>query len=1330
MQAVVDPSARGVPQGAETAVKNPREKFQIKRQKFWKQQQRAAAGPIAKSEKIKELRQKQRAVAKAKKEKKREKEPVSAPDPLTADNLTTLKAWLSQGFLEFKWVPNVADGWLLVKEAGRGLAMTDKQINAHKRWRADAENLKAKHLVPDLAAWYQIGILEYTPALNVLKGVGFDLFVNFFGDDTTQHWAIEVPLAKELGLFVKGWVTLTEDDKEWEEGELPDPMLAISPFAEDDGADDMPALNPGVVVLETERQQEYDEYMRARMKQRNTWEKDGQLKLEKSPTEQEKGEGTVPELVEGGNPGQEPPIPDDEFPGTMHIKYWANEIFMLVIELTREELMGKNPPRTNIDENGANAALKKKYEEIKSMLVYGPNWVTDPKDMRIVTLRVRIAGFVGELPEVERQKRLETGEALSTFAENFVTKTLHAKVEEKFSTDTNLKDLLFPPDKTPTELKLVDGEAWPGERRFDILSNEIIKVAVAMSQDMAKMQGAAGWGNDAKAVNKPNPIILHNLFINLASLPDSAGEDYRISRLRIRVVAFIGAVEDDMPLEQRQQGLAGGGFDSNTFMYLKERVYEIVQDPDYVFKPSADAMEVEPGSDTVMEQQLFAAMSPANPDKVPEGGRSVAQVQEETAEKARAMQKPLPSDYHPIVEYKKTAMYTAAVNKAESDALLKNWKNAYRLLLPSVKQRYDYFYVHTDYVKDEDPLKEFYTDNQNLVEDKRYMEKGDKYKMNQVFIASGKRTNKDGKGETVYAVPSDHRESFGLFGRHQMEHFYQHMVVEGHVMFSVNPDKAIQFFPNDFCCTNVWWWESKLNFPPSSLRMHLIGQGGFNKAYRLLRSDGYELPDHFLFLPPTRVAYGMSLTQKNIANAFAPTKQNGIIYRVAYSRDGDRFGINSPLRELMLAAYCASKGIGPKIFAAYIVPGQRGEYTPPQVKMNPGDPEELLADPIYRAEVQSKDKDYKAGLKPWAPWFHDKEYQRDLNHELRKWGDSPPASMLDNKKAKAKWEQVHRSNQRGGIVERIEPINAYTPWSNEIVRTMPWDKMVVVMESYTADCSKIGKYLSDHQQQLFVDELFRCFTKMGEAGILHCDMKPLNMVQRTWFDPKIDDGTDDGTEQWNRIEIRAIDFDPYFVKLAPWLPTEVLALINAAEYFAYETCKRSHTDVNKLAIKKLKELVETCNEKYQTGVAAAFRALTPYFRGGLRAGPEKMNPGLHEDGTKNNPRWFTQTSDYESERIYNMYADEWEAARAFNFWVRSYMEGRCDRFRNSNMNAPEKAGMLERLLYWIKYQEPSKAQGYTDPDKPGNFAFNAPMGIWGDGTVLGHMGRVEDEFHE
>ena len=142
------------------------------------------------------------------------------------------------------------------------------------------------------------------------------------------------------------------------------------------------------------------------------------------------------------------------------------------------------------------------------------------------------------------------------------------------------------------------------------------------------------------------------------------------------------------------------------------------------------------------------------------------------------------------------------------------------------------------------------------------------------------------------------------------------------------------------------------------------------------------------------------------------------------------------------------------------------------------------------------------------------------------------------------------------------------------------------------------------------------------------------------------------------------------------------------------------------------------------------RALTFFDRGYIRAGPKEMNPGLYKDGTKENKRWNTATSDYENSSVYHMYADEWEAARAFNFWVRMYMERRCAAFRDSQAGTPKNAGMLEQLLYWIKYQDPSMAKGPTDADKPGNFAFNAPMGIWGDGTVLGHMGRVEDEFHE
>ena len=68
----------------------------------------------------------------------------------------------------------------------------------------------------------------------------------------------------------------------------------------------------------------------------------------------------------------------------------------------------------------------------------------------------------------------------------FVMTTLHNEVLNKFI-DTDFKALLFPPI-TPKEFKLVEDEKWPGERRFVILSKEILKLAVELSKELAKMQ--------------------------------------------------------------------------------------------------------------------------------------------------------------------------------------------------------------------------------------------------------------------------------------------------------------------------------------------------------------------------------------------------------------------------------------------------------------------------------------------------------------------------------------------------------------------------------------------------------------------------------------------------------------------------------------------------------------------------------------------------------------------------------------------------------------------------------------------------------------------------
>ena len=109
--------------------------------------------------------------------------------------------------------------------------------------------------------------------------------------------------------------------------------------------------------------------------------------------------------------------------------------------------------------------------------------------------------------------------------------------------------------------------------------------------------------------------------------------------------------------------------------------------------------------------------------------------------------------------------------------------------------------------------------------------------------------------------------------------------------------------------------------------------------------------------------------------------------------------------------------------------------------------------------------------------------------------------------------------------------------------------MVVLMESFSGDMNALS-VPHKAQKRRAVTELFRVFDEMGKAGILHCDMKPGNMVQRTWLDKNIDGDA----YSWNQIHICPIDFDPFFVKITPWLPWEVLSLINSAQYFAFLSC--------------------------------------------------------------------------------------------------------------------------------------------------------------------------------
>ena len=122
--------------------------------------------------------------------------------------------------------------------------------------------------------------------------------------------------------------------------------------------------------------------------------------------------------------------------------------------------------------------------------------------------------------------------------------------------------------------------------------------------------------------------------------------------------------------------------------------------------------------------------------------------------------------------------------------------------------------------------------------------------------------------------------------------------------------------------------------------------------------------------------------------------------------------------------------------------------------------------------------------------------------------------------------------------------------------------------------------------------------------------------------------------------------------------------------------------------------MEECNRKYPTGLAAAFRALKPDYSG--HRGPPEL------DGEKM-PE--ARRLGLEDRGISLMLSDEWEAARAFRYWVNDYLEGRCRPYAKTDAIANPKASMLARLLAFVKYKDASKAPWAWDESKPGNFPF-------------------------
>ena len=660
---------------------------------------------------------------------------------------------------------------------------------------------------------------------------------------------------------------------------------------------------------------------------------------------------------------------------------------------------------------------------------------------------------------------------------------------------------------------------------------------------------------------------------------------------------------------------------------------------------------------------------PVNPPpSAADNARSVQEVQVATIQGAASMQRPSAGAYHPIVDMRQNAGYRKAMKQFGSDAptnaeARETWMM--KALIPTVRYRSDFFYLKTDPVQESTPTDRFLSDTHLIITQNAYKmtingRKSAMYPARQ-FTLSDRQLMQTPTGigivKNIYSVQADNEQSMGFFGEQQLQHVFKHMCVEGKVLFSVNQNKAIQFFPDEFACSNVWWWESKINTMPSSLRWDVIGSGSFNVAKQLRNTDptNNNLPDHFLFLPPTRIAYGVTLQQAGVEKMFAPTKQNGIIMRQAIYDSKDIYGMQRMIREIMLGALAAAGGFGPRIFAAYVIPE---EAHVPKMRINPGDDNACFADPLYRPESKEND----AGAQPH---------------------NAPASAFYDN--PMFIWNAAGISLRNSG---RINPKTLSGDFKTH--KSDEWGKMVVVMESFAGDMSNMRA--SEPQKVLIVAELWRCTEKMSASGFLHMDNKYLNMVQRTWRK----DGTPVGPgNQWDQIEIKAIDFDPKFVKLCPWLPTEVLMLINISCFLAFDRCFHGGNDLYRKALPRLKILQANVNEKYPDGIAGAFRAILPRSSDD-RKGPDKFN-GVA--GYGQNPR----ASRYD-EKIFQMFNDEWEAARAFMYYIQNYFD---TIFRNHSCiwpgKVPSGTSILAQILSAVRHGTVERAQRPPDSRKPGVF---------------------------
>jgi hypothetical protein len=510
------------------------------------------------------------------------------------------------------------------------------------------------------------------------------------------------------------------------------------------------------------------------------------------------------------------------------------------------------------------------------------------------------------------------------------------------------------------------------------------------------------------------------------------------------------------------------------------------------------------------------------------------------------------------------------------------------------------------------------------------------------------KTNKD-PWYCQYGVAADNAE-FGLFASKREQFLYTHLIKKGGVAFAVEQQDlradAVRFFPEKYACGYAWWWMSKVDRLPLSMRWNTLASGSHTVLRRLEPTTNTErkedrFVDAFAFLPPMRTCYNQSLKSANVSTLFAACKQNGLLRRdVYFDDDATVKTLRRPMRELVLSTLAASSGFGPRVFAAWIVPAG---VQPVLLSMNAGDKNAAFADPMYNAFEASSLESYKTYQKPAEPWLAQQE-ENNTNDGVRWDGKSGTASYANLPEELSDYELQHEN--RG------------------------WQQMTMLIESFEG----VLKYMiieNEQQAQEVATQILSCMDLMSSAGIMHCALEDSRIVYRTW---RSDNQNVTTTTPWDTAEVRVVDFDPVSVKLVPWLNSDALFVVNLAMLLAQSILSANDSVLKNKAVSdrivpELKRRVELVKQQFpnDTGFVSIFQSLKPARKGREETGPTQLSYG-NGIGVIQNPR---VTDDADTFHVLN---DPFEASRAFQTWVEEYIE------LHSEGASTDSAPILSRLL--------------------------------------------------